>query len=60
MGNQLSETHNRFAGLPDTITSTLPQCDPMPDILTDHHNEGPMKVRIATTLSHVTDVSLSP
>ena len=45
MANQQSETHDKFAAKPDSIPFTLPQLSSMPATLSDHHTNGPMKVK---------------
>ena len=44
MSQQRSETHEKYQGKQDSIKQIIDQSNPIETTLSDHHNNGPMKV----------------
>ena len=44
MSQQRSEAHERYQGKQDSIKQIIDQSNPIETTLSDHHNNGPMKV----------------
>lgn len=51
MGNQTTETHDRFRAQPDTLAERPKEFDPNPQgfVLSNHHTDGPSKRVLPTT-----------
>ena len=59
MSQQRSETHERYQGKQDSIKQIIDQSNPIETTLSDHHNNGPMKVKKASIQSNLTLSSLT-